>query len=227
MTRGDSIRVLLADDHPIVRDGLRLVLERRADITVVAEADDGRVAVRLAQEHHPLVAIVDLDMPALDGVGVIKELARTLPVCRCLVLTLHEDDAYLFDALSAGAAGYLVKGAPSEDIERAVRSAAAGQVILGAEVARRITSAAGKGRPRPGGERFEMLSDRELELLELLAEGLDNAAIAQRLHLAPKTVRNQISGLLASLDAPDRITAIQAARDAGLGVTRQRSPTDP
>jgi DNA-binding NarL/FixJ family response regulator len=220
---GGTIRLLIADDHPIVREGLRLVLERRPDIEVVAEAADGRDAVTRALHLRPDVAIVDLDMPLLSGIGVIKELARQAPECRCLVLTLHEDDAHLFDALAAGAVGFLVKGATSEDIERAVRSAAAGQVVLGTEVAARVTLAATGARRHPGGDAFPDLNDRDLQLLDLVAAGFDNAAIARVLHLAPKTIRNQVSALLDKLGAADRAEAIRLGRSASLGQGRSKT----
>jgi DNA-binding NarL/FixJ family response regulator len=211
-------RILIADDHPIVRDGLRLVLERRTDLTVVAEAATGRDAVRYALHLQPDVAIVDLDMPELGGVGVISELRRSLPACRCIVLSMHDDDTNLFDAMEAGAAGYLVKGASSDDIERAVRAAATGQLVFGPEVAARITRAVTTTKRHKGHDTFSHLSDRELQLLDLLATGLDNASIAQRLHLAPKTIRNQVSQLLTALGTQSRSEAIQLARQAGLGL---------
>lgn len=211
------IKVLIADDHPIVREGLRLVLERRGDLEVVGEAADGRTALRLATQLRPDVAIVDLDMPQLDGVRVIGELARQVPTCRCLVLTLHEDDAHLSGALAAGAAGFLVKGAGSADIERAVRAAAAGQMVLAPEVGPRVARALATSRPPRGGEAFAHLTERELDLLELLADGADNLTISRTLHLAPKTVRNQVSTLLDRIGVADRATAGQAARAAGLG----------
>jgi len=212
-----TIRVLIADDHPIVRDGLRLVLGRRSDIDVVAEAADGREAVTKALHCRPDVALVDLDMPELNGIAVIKELRRAVPDCRCVVLTLHEDDAHLFAALDAGAQGFLVKGANSNDIERAVRSAASGQMVLGSEVAARVTKAATAARRPSGRDHFPSLSDRELELLDLVAAGHDNGAIARALHLAPKTIRNQISALLDKLGVVDRTAAIRLGREAGLG----------
>jgi DNA-binding NarL/FixJ family response regulator len=210
------IRVLIADDHPIVREGLRLVLERRGDLEIVGEAADGRGAIQLATRLRPDVAIVDLDMPQLDGVRVIAELARHVPSCRCLVLTLHEDDDHLSDALAAGAAGFLVKGAGSADIERAVRAAAAGQMVLAPEIGPRVARAMAVNRPARGGETFAHLTERELDLLELLAEGADNLTISRTLHLAPKTVRNQVSALLDRIGAPDRAAAGHAARAAGL-----------
>lgn len=210
------IKVLLADDHPIVREGLRLVLERRGDLEVVGDAADGRTAVRLAVQTRPDVAIIDLDMPQFDGVRVIAELSRHVPSCRCLVLTMHEDDAHLTDALAAGAAGFLVKGAGSADIERAVRAAAAGQMVLAPEVGERVARAMAANRPARGGERFAHLTERELDLLELLADGADNLTISRVLHLAPKTVRNQVSALLDRIGVPDRAAAADAARAAGL-----------
>ena len=212
-----AIRVLVADDHPIVRDGLRLALDRREDIDVVAEAEDGRQAVQRALASRPDVAIIDLDMPKLSGIGVIAELARALPSCRCLVLTLHEDDQHVFDALDAGAAGFLVKGASSSDIERAVRSAAGGQLVLGSGVGARVARAAAAGRPRRGGDELAHLTDRELDLLALLAVGADNERIGRELFLAPKTVRNQVSALLVRLSVPDRAAAAGLGRRAGLG----------
>jgi DNA-binding NarL/FixJ family response regulator len=210
--------VLIADDHPIVRDGLRLVLDRRSDIDVVAEATNGREAVTQSLHCRPDVALVDLDMPELNGIAVIKELRRALPNCRCVVLTLHEDDAHLFAALDAGAHGFLVKGANSDDIERAVRSAASGQIVLGSEVAARVTKAATTARRPFGRDAFPSLTDRELHLLDLVAAGLDNTAIAQTLHLAPKTIRNQVSALLDKLGVVDRTAAIRLGRGAGLGI---------
>lgn len=210
------IRILIADDHPVVRDGLRLILGRREDLEVVAAAEDGRTAVDLALRTCPDVAIIDLDMPKLGGVGVIAELARVLPTCRCLVLTLHEDNRHLADAFAAGAAGFLVKGSASADIERAVRTAAAGQVILSAEVAPSVARALAAARPRRGGTQLAHLTERELDLLELLARGADNATISRTLHLAPKTVRNQVCALLERLGLPDRHAAEELGRSVGL-----------
>ncbi len=200
------ITLLIADDHPIVREGLRLVLERRGDLEVVGDAADGRTAIRLATQLRPDVAIIDLDMPQLDGARVIAELARQLPSCRY----------HLSDALAAGAVGFLVKGAGSADIERAVRAAAAGQMVLAPEVGPRVAQAMAASRPARGGEAFAHLTERELDLLELLAEGADNLTISRALHLAPKTVRNQVSALLDRIGVTDRATAGRAARAAGL-----------
>ncbi|MBI4933457.1 MAG: response regulator transcription factor [Actinobacteria bacterium] len=222
MTTNDCIRVLIADDHPIVREGLRFVLERRSDLDVVAEADNGREAVTLALHFLPDVALIDLDMPQLDGVGVVKELGRTLPSCRCVVLTMHDDDRHLFAAMAAGAHGYIVKGATSDDIERSIRAAAAGQVLLGAEIAARITAAAASTPPRPGRDTFPQLTERDLDILERIARGLDNTSIAHELGFAPKTIRNLVSELFSKVGAADRGDAARIARDAGLGDTCPR-----
>ena len=216
----DCIRVLIADDHPIIRDGLRFVLERRSDITVVAEAENGRDAVTQALHLRPDVALVDLDMPQLDGVGVVRELRAALPSCKCVVLTMHDDDRHQFAAITAGACGYLVKGAKSDDIERSVRAAAAGQILLGAEIAGRVASAASSTPPRPGRGSFPQLTDRDLDILDRVARGLDNVTIAQQMGFAPKTIRNLVSELFTKLCASDRSDAIRIAREAGLGDIR-------
>jgi len=197
-----------------------MALERRDDLEVVAEAGDGRSAVTAAIRSRPQVALIDLDMPALDGAAVIKELARALPECRCIVLTLHEDDTHLFDALAAGAAGFLAKGATTDEIERTVRAAAAGQLVLGAEVAARVGAVIADNRPRPGARAFPSLTERELALLELLARDLDNAAIARRLGIALKTARNSVSALVSAIGAADRADAGRRAREAGMGTGR-------
>lgn len=221
-TEQTRIRVLIADDHPIVRDGLRAVLERRPDIDIVAEADNGREAVSLAVHLHPDVALVDLEMPGLDGTGVVKELARSLSSCRCVVLTMHDDDHHLFAAIAAGAVGYLVKGASSDDIERAIRAAARGQILFGAELAQRVTAAASSTPPRPGRDAFPHLTDRDLDILDRLARGLDNPTIAHQLGFAPKTIRNLVSELFTKLNATDRADATRIARESGLGDTQPR-----
>lgn len=217
MSGTDPIRVLIADDHPVVREGLRMVLDRRDGIVVVAEAADGRDAVTQALHLRPAVALVDLDMAGLDGVGVVTEIARTLPSCRCVVLTMHDDDAHVFAAMSAGAAGYLVKGATGDDIERAVRAAASGQVLLSGEIAARLTVGAIADPKRMRGDAFPGLTERDIEILDRVAQGLDNPTIARQLGFAPKTIRNLVSELLAKLDAEDRADAIRIGRQAGLG----------
>ena len=212
-----AVRVAVADDHPMYRFGLRAVLDASPEVDVVGEAGDGRELLALVDRHAPDVVLTDLSMPELSGTAAIAELARRAPGTGVLVLTMHEDDASLFAALRAGARGYLLKGADREEIIRAVLTVARGDAVYGAAVARRIvdfyTGAASDYRMQT----FPQLTEREREVLELLAAGLRNGEIARRLVLSEKTVRNHVSAVLAKLQVPDRAAAVARARDAGLG----------
>ena len=212
-----TIRVLVVDDHPIVRDGVKAAMAGRQGIEVVGEAGSRREAVDTALRLRPDVVLMDLHMPGGSGVGAIGELRQACPRARCLVLTMDEDDDSLFGAMRAGACGYLLKGSRGEEIERGIRAAAAGEVVFGPGVAERVKALFDHAAPVPGAKTFPALSERELELLALLAKGLDNVAIARSLGLAPKTVRNLVSLLLTKMAVPDRAAAVAAARDAGLG----------
>jgi DNA-binding NarL/FixJ family response regulator len=215
---GDAtIRLLVVDDHPVVRDGVRAAMADRSGVEVVGEGSSGRDAVALAVRLHPDVVLIDLHMPDVDGVEAIRELRRSAPEIRCLVLTMDDDDDSLFGAMRAGACGYLLKGARGDDIERAVRAAAAGEMVFSTGVTERIRQVFDTAAPARGSAAFPMLSERELELLDLVASGLDNVAIARTVGLAPKTVRNQLSLLLTKIGVPDRAAAVARARDAGLG----------
>jgi DNA-binding NarL/FixJ family response regulator len=215
---GDAtIRLLVVDDHPVVRDGVRAAMADRSGVEVVGEGSSGREAVALAVRLHPDVVLIDLHMPDVDGVEAIRELRRSAPEIRCLVLTMDDDDDSLFGAMRAGACGYLLKGARGDDIERAVRAAAAGEMVFSTGVTERIRQVFDTAAPTRGSAAFPMLSERELELLDLVASGLDNVAIARTVGLAPKTVRNQLSLLLTKIGVPDRAAAVARARDAGLG----------
>lgn len=213
-----TIRVLIADDHPVYRHGLRAALAGAEDIEVVAEADDGAAAVRTAVEHGVDVVLMDLHMPRAGGLQATRELAEAAPDVAVLVLSMFDNDESLFTAMRAGARGYLVKGADQEQIERSIRAVAAGDVTFGAGIARR---ALGYFAAAPSSSRaarpFPELTDRELEVLELVAEGRSNAWIATRLFLSDKTVRNHVSAILAKLQAADRGEAGARARAAGLG----------
>lgn len=211
------IRVLVVDDHPVVRSGLSAVLASLDDFDVVAVAADGRAAVREAVIHQPDVALMDLQMPELDGFHAIREIGRAAPSVRVCVLTMFEDDDSLFAAMSAGACGYLLKGAEQEDIARAVRGIAAGEVIFGPGVAVRVLSQLrAPSTTRPDAP-FAALTGREFEVLDLLAAGMPTARIAARLEVTPKTVSNHVSNILVKLQLADRTEAAVAARDAGLG----------
>jgi DNA-binding NarL/FixJ family response regulator len=215
MTDNPPLRVVLADDHPVVRAGLAALLSSLAGVEVVGVATTGREAVREVVTHRPDVAVLDLQMPELDGFAATRELVRVAPDVPVLVLTMHEDDDSVFAAMRAGARGYLVKGAEQEEIERAIRGVAAGEAILGPGVAQRVLGFFSS--PPASAEPFPELSAREREILDLLAAGLPNAAIATRLSVAPKTVANNVSAIFTKLQVADRAQAIVRARDAGLG----------
>ena len=211
-------RVLLADDHPVYRGGLRMMLESTGRVEVVGLAADGAEAVALAAQLRPSVVVMDLQMPVLDGVEATRRIVADRPETAVLALTMHEDDENLLAAMLAGARGYLVKGADQEQILRAITAVAAGEVIFGPALAARVTTflvqLAGS---RPAPDTFPQLSAREREVLDLIAAGLSNRQIAERLVLAPKTVRNNVSTVFAKLQVADRAQAIVRAREAGLG----------
>ncbi len=211
-----SVRVVLADDHPMYRFGLRAVLDASPEVEVVGEAADGAELLALVARHAPDVVLTDLSMPTLSGTAAIDELTRRQPGVGVLVLTMHEDDVSLFAALRAGARGYLLKGADRDEIVRAVLAVAGGDAVYGGAVARRVVdSLTGVARTPVLPE----LTGREREVLELLAAGLPTGQIARRLALSDKTVRNHVSAVLTKLQVPDRAAAIARAREAGLGPT--------
>jgi DNA-binding NarL/FixJ family response regulator len=213
----DEVRVLVADDHPVVRSGLVGVLSSLPGFDVVAVAADGREAVREVVLHRPDVVLMDLKMPGTDGFTAIRELARVAPTVRVCVLTMYDDDDSLVAAMSAGAHGYLLKGAEQDEIARAVRAIAAGEVIFGPGIAARVLQQlTGAARPAPAAP-FPGLTDRERAVLELLAQGRTTAAIARHLDVAAKTVSNHVSTILGKLQVSDRTQAALLAREAGLG----------
>jgi DNA-binding NarL/FixJ family response regulator len=211
------IRVLIADDHPVVRSGLSAVLTSLDGFEVVAVASNGREAVRETVIHQPDVVLMDLQMPEVDGFTAIRALARAAPSVAVCVLTMFDDDDSLFAAMRAGARGYLLKGAEQEDIARAVRSIAAGEVVFGPGVAQRVLGQLTSPVPMASTGTFPSLTTREREVLDLLAAGEPTATIASRLNLATKTVSNHISNILTKLQLSDRTQAAVVARDAGLG----------
>jgi DNA-binding NarL/FixJ family response regulator len=210
-----SLRAVVADDHPVFRSGLRTLLEDLG-VEVVGEAADGAAAVKAALEHRPDVVLMDLQMPEVNGLEATRRLSTAAPEVRVLVLTMVEDDDMLFAALRAGAAGYLLKGAGPDEIDRAVRGVAAGDAVYGAGVAEklRVLFAAG---PSPAPVAFPQLVERERDVLDLMAGGASNGEIAKRLYLSDKTVRNYVSSIFAKLGVRDRAQAIVRAREAGLG----------
>jgi len=212
----EPVRVLIADDHPVFRDGLASLLGTQPDVTVVATAADGAEAVALATELVPDVVVMDLQMPELNGIDATRRLAETRPDIRVLVFTMGEEDGTVLAAMRAGARGYLVKGASQDEVARAISTVHAGGLVFGASLAMRIADLLA-GSTTPDRSAFPQLTEREVEILDLIAAGKNNAQIASTLYLAPKTVRNNVSNILAKLQATDRADAIIRARDAGLG----------
>jgi len=209
------LRVVLADDHPVVRAGLSALLGSLPEVDVVGVAADGQAAVKEVVVQRPDVVVLDLQMPQLDGFAAIREIRRVAPEVAVLVLTMFDDEDSLFAAMRAGARGYLVKGAEQDEIERAIRAVAAGEAIFSPGVAHRVLQYF--AAPPPVAEPFPELTAREREILDLLAEGLRNSVIATRLGLSPKTVANHLSATFAKLQVADRAAAIVRARDAGMG----------
>jgi DNA-binding NarL/FixJ family response regulator len=210
------IRVLIADDHPVVRDGLRAMLTSAGAAEVVGEAADGEQAVREAALRHPDVVVMDLAMPGVGGVEATRRIVRAAPRTGILVLTMHDEDDAVFAAMRAGARGYVLKGAGQEELIHAIQAVARGEAIFGPQVATRVLGYLAGSTPRPP-EPFPELTAREREVLEMIAEGHNNAVIAQRLHLAPKTIRNLASTVFAKLQVADRAQAMRRALDEGLG----------
>lgn len=217
------LRVVVADDHPVYREGLAMVLGSLPGVVVVGEAADGHEAVRIAEEQRPDVVLMDLSMPGLGGVEATRSIVADLPGVAVLVLSMHEGADSVVAALRAGARGYLVKGATKDEIARAMREVASGGAVFGGAVAQQVLlRVQDSQRPaRRGAESFPDLTDRELEVLDLVAAGLSNAAIVSRLHLSDKTVRNVVSNVVAKIGARDRPDAILRARAAGLGEAAQ------
>ena len=208
--------MLVADDHPVVRDGLRALIGSLPALTLVGEADTGSAAVRLAVSLRPDVVIMDLEMPDLDGIEATRQILRAAPATAVLVLTMFEDDDKVHAALRAGARGYLLKGASQDEITRAISAVATGGAVFGAKVAARVIGRLADPPAAPAPP-FPRLSVREREVLDLLAAGLPTRGIAARLTLSEKTVANHVSTILTKLGLASRAEAIVAARDAGLG----------
>lgn len=210
-----SVRVLIADDHPVFLEGLRLLLDSADGIQVVGAAEDGRRLVELAEVTPFDVAVVDLDMPGLDGGAATRQLLHDHPGTAVLVLTMHDDPQSVDRALRAGARGYLLKGARHGAVVRAIAAVAEGETVFGGTVGRAVVEAAtAGGRPRLP---FPDLTAREGEVLELVARGSGNAAIAAELHLSLKTVQNHVSALVAKTGSVSRAELVARARDAGVG----------
>ena len=214
-----SIKILLVDDQPLFREGLRTLLSVHPDFDVVGEAGNGAEAIRLAKSLRPAVVLMDLQMPVLDGVAATRRLHEEQPDCRVIVLTTFDDDEMVFDGLRAGAVGYLLKDAPSEKLAEAIRVAARGETFLQPSVAAKVVAEFAR-LTRKNAEQFnsfcEPLSERELEIVRLIAYGASNREIADTLFLAEGTVKNHVTNILGKLGVRDRTQAAIKAKDCGL-----------
>jgi DNA-binding NarL/FixJ family response regulator len=208
------IRLILADDHPVFIAGLRALLDAEPDIAVSAVATNGRDAVSAVTEHQPDLAVLDINMPDGDGLWVTTQIRAAALPTRVLILTMYDDDENVVAALRAGAHGYALKGATPDEIVAAVRAVARGEAVFGAGVAARMLEQFARVATTSP---FPQLTDREHDVLRLLAKGFDNAAVGRRLGVSDKTVRNYVSNIITKLHVSDRSAAIIRAREAGLG----------
>jgi DNA-binding NarL/FixJ family response regulator len=215
----DTVRVLIADDHPLFREGMRGRLDRVADIAVVGEAASGEEAVELAKELEPHIVLMDIKMPGLNGIEATREILRASPRVGVLMLTMFEDDDSVFAAMRAGAKGYLLKDSGGEGVVNAIRAVTSGEAVFGPRVAERIIGFFSAPRAAPQ-RAFPELTEREEGVLSLVAQGKSNQEIARQLFVSLKTVRNHVSNILVKLQVADRAQAVIRARDAGIGQDR-------
>lgn len=213
----EAIRVLIADDHTLFRDGLRALLASISDIEVVGEAASGKEALRLAIEHQPDVILMDIQMPDLNGIEATRQILRTSPHVGIIILTMFQDDDSVFAAMRAGARGYVLKGADQSVLLRAVRAVANGESLFSPEIATRLMQFFASLEPVSRSELFPELTEREREILSYIADGHTNAEIAEKLVISMKTVRNHVSNIFSKLQVADRAQAAIRAREAGLG----------
>jgi DNA-binding NarL/FixJ family response regulator len=211
------IRIVIADDQRLVRTGFRVILEREPDMEVVGEADDGVAAIQQARDLAPDVVLMDIRMPHLDGLQASRRVVAETR-CRVLILTTFDSDEYVYEALRAGSSGFLLKDAPAEQLIAAVRCAATGDALIDPTVTRRLVTRFARALRPPAGtpERFSSLTARELDILQLIARGLNNTEIAADLVIEESTVKTHVGRVLAKLDLRDRVQAVVLAYETGL-----------
>jgi DNA-binding NarL/FixJ family response regulator len=214
-----TIRVVLVDDQPLLRQGFRMILEAEADIEVIAEAGDGAAAAELAGTYRPDVVLMDVRMPGVDGIEGTRRIVADTPEVRVLVLTTFDLDAYVFGAIRAGASGFLLKDVRPAELVNAIRRVAGGDAVLSPQVTRHLLDELGPLLPDPAQSsdgRLQLLTDREREVLVAVSEGLSNQEIADRLYLSEATIKSHVSRVLSKLGLRDRVQAVIFAFEAGL-----------
>ncbi len=211
-----SIKVLICDDQAIIRDGLEMLLKLERNIQVAGQARDGAEAVELAERLAPDLVLMDLKMPGMNGIEATRQIRAKFPQVKVLVLTTYDDDEWLFDAVRAGAAGYLLKDTPREKVVEAIRGTVDGKSFVDPAVTGRLMQQVASGQELPASLLLETLTEREVDVLRLVARGFNNAEIAADLHLSEGTVRNHVSTILNKLNLPDRTNAAILAIQGGL-----------
>lgn len=210
----ETTRVLIADDHTLFREGLVALLESVQDVDVVAAVENGRQVIAAAAQHQPDVILMDLQMPEVNGIEATRQIVQTSPHIGVIVVTMFEDDDSVFAAMRAGARGYVLKGAGQDEMLRAIRAVGRGEALFGPSIAARLMKFLTSPAPP---QAFPELTAREMEILERIAQGMDNPEIARRLSISSKTVRNHVSNIFNKLQVTDRVQAALRAREAGLG----------
>ena len=210
-----QIRVLLADDHVLVRQGIRQFLEDAGDIEVVAEANNGAEAIQMIQEHQPEVAVLDIRMPQVSGVEATRRIKERFPEVRVIILTAYDDDPYVFALLQAGAHGYVLKTASAGELVRAVRTVYGGESALSPEIASKVVQQMTSGRPAGAAEQVEPLTERELDVLRLAAHGKTNRAIGSKLGISHRTVQGHLASIYGKLGVNSRTEAVTEALKRG------------
>ncbi|MGD0794815.1 MAG: response regulator transcription factor [Dehalococcoidales bacterium] len=210
------MKVIICDDQAIVRDGLEMLLKLESDIEVVGLADDGAAAVELVAKKKPDLVLMDLKMPVMNGVEAIRQIRAKHPDIKVLVLTTYDDDEWVFDAIQAGASGYLLKDTPRDEVVKAIRGTVTGKTYVDPSVAGKVLRQASSHQTQPATLVTSKLTDREIEVLRLIAKGFSNTDIAGRLFLSEGTVRNHVSAILAKLGVADRTQAAVIAIQHGL-----------
>jgi DNA-binding NarL/FixJ family response regulator len=214
----DTLRVLIVDDHPVFVAGLRMILDADPRTEVIGEASTGAEAIALAAQAQPDAIVMDLHLPDINGIEATRVITQTSPHIGVLVLTMYDDDDSVFAAMRAGARGYLLKGAARSDILHAIAAVGSGTAVFGPSIAQRLIDYFAAQRTVAAVAPFPELTEREREILNLIAAGANNTAIAERLFLSAKTVRNHVSNIFSKLQVADRAQAIVRARQAGLGL---------